>query len=311
MIRKFHTSNIIEPFAVQNGVLASTSVEIRTPDEEPCGCVAQDCERNLNVMASPTDTIERKNDITSFLFKSYMASDTFTMKLFKDDVEVQVLDAVANLGAYYGFGDLSNGIPEQDYYFGYVLAWLDVLVVHGTGNYKFKAEYTQFGSPVTYSSPTFYLTYYSDEQADGSIKLVTYQNGNIESSEFNYTGMNWYQQIRINGALYNKQSEFITDTYLTSNRTISQIQDSIKNTYTLEIQFVQDSVSKFIIENCLLANKFFVSDYNVANTSFYNNIPLAVEEISSSTELYYYNGRSHEILMTDRVDNIRKRNFGS
>ena len=309
MIKIFLNSNNIEPFAVQSKFIGSTTVRIPETPEAGCECIAQDCERNSYVYADDINTGSRENDKTSFLFKLFSSSDTIDIKLFKNDIEVATLNN-NNYGTYYPIGSLSSGIAEQDFYVGYLINWLDVLVLHGVGQYTIKAEYTQFGSPVSFESVKYKLIRFSEYQADGSVRLITYQNGNIESNEFNFTGMNWYQQIRFNGILWNKQSEFIEDSYFSSNRTITQIQDQIKNTYNLQIEFVQDSVSKFIIENNLLANQILITDYNITNTTRYTDIPLAVSEITNSTELYYYNGRSHEILMTDRIQNIRKRNYG-
>lgn len=309
MIRIFLNSNNIEPFAVQSKFLGSTTVRIPSTPTLGCVCIAQDCERNSYVYADTQDSDSRRNDKTSFLFKLFSANDTIDIKLFKDDVEIGFLNN-NTYGTFYPMGSLSNGVPEQDFYVGYLIDWVNVLTAHGTGQYSIKATYTQFGSPVEFESVKYKLYNFDEYQADGSVRLVSYQNGNIESDEFNFTGMNWYQQIRFNGILWNKQSEFIEDSYFSSNRTITQIQDSIKNTYTLQIEFVQDSVSKYIIENNLLANEILVTDYNLTNTTNYTDIPLAVSEISNTTELYYYNGRSHEILMTDRIQNIRKRNYG-
>ena len=308
MIRVFLNENFPEPFAVQNGFIGSNTIEIPSTPESTCLCIASDCERNSRVLADFSDSDDRKNDKTSFLFKLFSSSDTISIKLLKDDEEIETLDN-NNFGTFYDIGSLSAGVPEQDFYSGYLLDWQAVLLAHGIGYYTIKADFTQFGSPVEFESQQFYLLPYSDDQANGSVKLVSYQNGNIESSQFDFTVMNWYQQIRFNGILWNKQSEFITDNYFNSNRKIIQIQDQIKNTYSLQIEFLQNSISEFIIENNLIANSILVTDYNVTNTTKYTNIPLAVEEIADSTELYYYNGRSHEIIMTDRTQNIRKRNY--
>ena len=147
------------------------------------------------------------------------------------------------------------------------------------------------------------------EGADNTVKIISYQNGYIENNPFDFTNLNWYQEIRINGKFWNKQSEYITDSYLSSNRTITQIQDSIKNTYELNTEFLTDSLSKFLIENKVLANEIFITDYNLCNTTDYCKIPVAVEEISESLELSYFSGRAHTILFTDRQQNIRKRNY--
>lgn len=305
----FINGNKPEPFDIQNGKIDVVTTTVPTQQEEICVCVAQDCDRNLDVYASLTDNSERANDKTSFLFRVMTANDTFTMKLYKNNLEIAILDN-NNFGTFYNLGTLDSGlVSDQALYFGYLINWQQVLNLHGVGEYYIETELTLFGAPITITSEKYKLYIYSEEAADGSVRIVTRQNGNIESNPFNYTGMNWYQQIRIKGQLWNKQSEYITDTYFTSNRTITQIQDSIEHTYDLQIEFVQASVSKFIIENNLLANEILISDYNVANTELYNNLRLAVKDITDTTELYYYNGRSHVIQFTDRVQNIRKRNY--
>lgn len=296
-----------EPFNIQNGILQAASVTIPEQPEDICYCVSTDCDRYLKVFASLSGGSSRTNDQTSFLYRLLTSTDTATIKLFKNDVEVAILSS--NLyGTYYPLNSFTN-LPEQELYTGYLINWQDVLQAFGVGEYVIKAEITQFGAPVTLESEIYKLCIYSDDIADGTVKLITYQNGNIESNPFDFTGMNWYQQIRFDGILWNKQSEYITDTYFTSNRTITQIQDSIEHTYDLQVEFVSNSFSKFLIENNLLANQIFITDYNLTNTEKYTNIPLAVREISDTTELYYYNGRSHVIQFTDRVQNIRKRNY--
>lgn len=299
-----------EPFNIQNGILETSTASIPSDPVEICYCVATDCDRNLKVFASLTDNSERANDKTSFLYRVMSPSDTATIKLYKNDVEVAQLNT-NTLGTYYPIGTFgqTNGITAQQLYVGYIVDWQSVLQNHGVGDYYIQADLTFFGAAVVYKSETYKLFIYTPDRADGSVKLTSYQNGNIESNPFDFTDMNWYQQIRIDGILWNKKSEYISDSYFTSNRTITQIQDSIEYTYDLQVEFVQDSVSKFIIENTLLANQIFVSDYNLTNTSLYNNIPLAVKEINDTTELYYYNGRSHVIQFTDRIQNIRKRNY--
>lgn len=308
MIKKFYTGTTQEPFAVQNGIVQTAGARQPQEEVEICQCIGQDCERTLTVYGDLNDGSDRKNDKTSFLYRVMASSDTATLKLFKDDVEVAILND-NTYGEFFDFGSLNGGIAEQDLYTGYIIYWEWVLFNLGVGQYTIKAELTQFGNVFLAESVKYTLKKFSELDADGSVKMVTFQNGNIESSNFNFTGLNWYQAIRFNGILWNKQSQYISDTYFTTNRTITQIQDSIENTWDLQIEFVQDSVSNFIIQNNVLANRILVSDYNLTNTGYYNDVELAIKEISSSTELYQYNGRCHVLQLTDRIQNIRKRNY--
>lgn len=307
MISKFQTGSNQEVFGIQSANLLCTTAVVPTEDEEICSCAGVECERNLDVFADLNDNSDKKNDKTSFLFRVFLPTDTGTMSLLKDGIEIAQLNN-NNYGTYYALGNLGSSYG-QEFYLGYIIDWNLVLGLHGVGFYEIKADLTIFSNPKEIISEKYNLQKYSDEAVDGSVKIVTFQNGNIESDVFDFTNMNWYQQIRINGIFWNKQSEIITDNYFTSNRTITQIQDSIKNTYDLVIEFVQDSVSRFIIENAILSNEIYITDYNFTNTSQYNNYPVSVEEITETTELYQYNGRSHTITFTDRTQNIRKRNF--
>ncbi len=307
MISKFQIGSNQETFGVQSFNLPCTTANVPSEDEDICACAGVECERNLDVFADLNDSSEKKNDKTSFLFKVFVPTDTGTMSLFKNGVEIAQLNN-NNYGTYYALGNLGSSYGQQ-FYLGYLVDWNLVLGLHGVGYYEIKANLTIFGLPKEILSEKYNLQKYSDEAVDGSVKITTFQNGNIESSPFDYTNMNWYQQIRISGIFWNKQSEIITDNYFTSNRTITQIQDSIKYTYELCIEFVQDSVSKFIIENAILSNEIYITDYNFTNTTDYVNYPVNVEEITDTTELYKYNGRSHTIKFTDRTQNIRKRNY--
>jgi hypothetical protein len=127
---------------------------------------------------------------------------------------------------------------------------------------------------------------YDEETVDGTVRISTYQNGNIESSEFDYTGLNWYQA-----------------------RKVTQIQDSIKYLYTLETQFLTGKTSDYLVSNKMLANDILITDYNRCNTESYLDLPVTIEEFENTEELSYFRGRYHTITFADRTQNIRKRNF--
>lgn len=276
------------------------------PTQELCDCACKDCLTTYNVFAEIGSNDPKKNDKREFLFRVLDVSDTAVLKLFKDGAEVATLDD-DTYGTFFDLGTLGTG--DQLFYIGYLLEWQDVLAAFGIGNYYVKAELTVLGSPVDSFSQIYTLMPYDPDVVDQTVKIASIQNGNIESSSFDYTGLNWYQEIRIKGIFWNKQPNMITDTYLTTNRTVTQIQDEIKYTYELETQFLTDDISDYLIANKILANEIYITDYNQCNTAEYCDIPVVVEEISETTEISLFRGRSHTILFTDRVQNIRKRNF--
>lgn len=274
--------------------------------EALCDCHCEDCLQTLSVFADTSSTDPKRNDKREFLFRVLDVGDTAVLKLFKNGTEVATLNTGA-YGTYYALGSLGTG--DQLFYTGYLIEWKNVLSAFGVGDYYIKAELTIYGSSVDVFSQIYTLMVYDEETVDGTVRIATYQNGNIESSEFDYTGLNWYQEIRIKGIFWQKRPELTKDTYFTTARKVTQIQDSIKFIYTLETQFLTGKTSDYLVSNKMLANDILITDYNRCNTESYLDLPVTIEEFENTEELSYFRGRYHTITFADRTQNIRKRNF--
>lgn len=284
-------------------------VKPNAPLDELCDCVCRDCQEEMLVFADLTDSDPKKNDQTEFLFRVLDVADTAALKLFKDGVEVADLNSGA-FGTFFDLGTMGDGtIPDQQFYIGYFLAWNNVASAFGFGKYYVKAEMNILGNAVESFSAIYNLTPYSKEGADGTVRISSIMNGNIESSPFDMTDLEWQQQIRVKGIFWNKQPTFTTDTYFSTNLTVNQIQDSVAYSYNLETQFLSATFSDYLTLKIALANEIFVTDYNCCNTEDYLELPVVVQEFDETSEFTQKRGRTHIVIFGDRVQNHRKRNF--
>ena len=283
-------------------------IEVPTPEVELefCHCEIE-CAKEFLVFADLSNSDSRFNDQSTFLYRKLVASDTVTIKLFKDKQELATITD-DTYGTYYAEGTWSN-TTEQALYIGFLLDWNKVLTAEGTGLYQIQTETTILGTTSTISSVEYRLYPFSEEIADGTIRMEWTQNGNILSNPFDFTGMNWYNQIRIDGRFGNKQPTFETDQYLTSNRRRSQIQDNIVNSYSLETELIPSTLSNEIIYNGLLGNSIMISDYNIWNNEVFNALELYPEEIEDAVYFSKNTNGKFVIRFTDRLNNILKRNF--
>jgi len=161
----------------------------------------------------------------------------------------------------------------------------------------------------------FRLLPYSDKLANGTIKIKTIQNGNIQSSNVDYTGLSWVQQLRIKGKLFNKTPEFISDNYLDGVREISQIQDQVINSYTLESSILPSYIVYMFLYDLFLLTRIFVTDYNLINEDVincektYNNIELYPDEYNEPSGFSKRLSRLYSFQFVDKAQRIIKRNF--
>lgn len=244
-----------------------------------------------------------ENDISSFIFKRVAPTDTVVMKLFKDGVETATLND-NTYGTFYNFGDLPN--PD---YIGYQLEWENVYDEHGYGVYHVITTTTTLGDTIVRESLEYECMQYSDDRANGTVRIETYQNGYIMSSDFDFTGMNWYQSYRIEGVLGDKKPSLEIDNYRNSARDLTQIQDSISNLYLLETKMLPSNLLNAITYDGLLANRILLTDYNICNYERYNRLEVYPDSIEDFTTFELNPHGTAKFKFTDKRQNIIKRNF--
>lgn len=268
-----------------------------------CYCEVE-CEYVSNVFAEVGGE-DYKNDRSQFLFRRFVASDTVAIELYKNGVKVDDLND-NTYGLF--FNGFASGTTEQQMYIGYLLEWEEVYNLLGPGEYQIKAQLSIIGVASTFESELFKLIGYSDIAADGTVKIQTIQNGNIMSSIFDFTGLNWNQSVRIRGSFVEDGEEFEKIIYKTQEYRQEQIQDKIIENWSLQTDLIPRSISEFLTKNAVLSNSFNVTDYNLLNEKLLRKIEVYPESIEKKP-ITDNRKSSYIIKFTSRNENIIKRNF--
>lgn len=240
-----------------------------------------------------------KNDKTSVLFKKYLPSDTIEIQLWKDGVQKDVLNSSV-------YGEYFN-ITSKDY-IGYVVDWKKVFDAFGNGGYQIKAAQIILGQSTPWESVEYNLFPYNSVLANGTVRIETTQNGNIMSSDFDFTGLNWYSSYRISGRFRVEESIEI-DRYLTSAYRYDQIQDVIPEKYTLETKLLPSAVTKVLIKDSLLANDFLITSYHELDHDKYIRVPVYPSAIPAQGQPSQTSKKKYTIEFDNRFNIARKRNF--
>jgi len=258
--------------------------------------------------------ITRENDTTSFLFTKLGPTDTIVFKIFKGEaLKATIVDNT--FGEFFGAGFTIADNPDAADYVGFIVDWSLVFTAFGAGVYTVRADTVIVGDAKTVRSHNYRVVQYSDGVADGTIRIKTIQNGNILSNPLNYTGLQWEQNIRIEGILFDKEPKLNVDNYIDGDRRLQQIQDQIINNFTIETRLLPADVSSKIIYDLFLSNRILVTDYNILNEDVinfektYNEIELYPEEIEKPTHFSKITTRLYVWKFVDKLQNTLKRNF--
>lgn len=261
-----------------------------------------DCCFSELVIGDLVETEEYKNDKTSFLFSISLATDTVTIKLYKDDVEIATLND-DTYGTYFA----PSYFPNQDK-IGFYLEWRSILSVFGAGNYQVKADRVIINQNSTLESHNYELKPYNEFITNGTVKVQVFSSGYIEGG-INYLGFEWEQSVRLQGKFWNAQTSFETDNYKDSNRNIQQIQDEMTTDYDLELAPIPVNIAKPLIYDRLLGNRILIFDYNLFNFDKYNGFEVYLKEIVDSKFFARSGKGKFSFKFTDKIQNIIKRNF--
>jgi hypothetical protein len=265
-----------------------------------CECA---CEYNELVFAKVGGEAY-ENDKTSLLFAKLISTDSIVMKLYKDGLLVDILNA-NTYGTYY------HSFTANALYVGYLIEWEKVFDLEGGGEYQVKIEKTILGQLTEIWTHKYSLREFSVEKAHDTVMIETWQTGNIISSEFDYTGLlpsGWYASQRIRGRFGNKTPKITVDNYMNKDYKLLQIQDKITNEWSFETELIPISASSLLIYDQLLANTIRISDYNIYSEEVNYNIEVSVSEISEK-KMYSKNKNSKFLIkFTDRLLNIIKHN---
>lgn len=300
-------ADIIPPATTNDGLATILQAITTTPPtniEENSVCVCKCNYREFVFSEVGAITDWNKNDKTTLLFKKAIAGDSITIKLYKDTTPYTIVDNT--YGDYY-----AGTLTTQPLYWGFVADWNKIYNSLGPGTYYFEITTVIIGTTTVTESIEYYLQPYSDFQANGTVRIETYNTGNIISSQFNYESLltgGWYQSVRIKGKLLPKIPKITTDNYINQNNEIIQIQDKITNEYELELSLIPSVIADTLIYDNMLANKILISDYNIYNEDVKRQVELRPTDIEKKY-FNYNNNVKFKIKLTESKDNIIKNNY--
>src|SRR3989304_952659 len=159
----------------------------------------RDCPICLGVFADINDTSIFKNDSTAFLYRYSVLTGT-TLKLQKQNGTFQDI-ATINDGTYGTYFPLGFIIDEKGRnYLGFLLDWRKVLVFFGEGFYRLVTVETSIFGEVSKTSPEYCLRSFSNERAEGTLKLetnTTQIRGDIldQTDYIDFGVVPWYNSI--------------------------------------------------------------------------------------------------------------------
>ena len=268
-----------------------------------CICDFITCKYVEKVFVKPTEEWY-KNDKNEFLFKRLVSSDTVAIELYKDGIKVDDL----NTNTYGTFFNSFTGSAEQQLYVGYLLDWELVFNAFGSGKYTVQAQLNIIGNATTYESREFDLMVYSDEAAHQTVRIESTQNGNIIGNQFDFTGLNWYQSLRIPAVFGNPTPIYENDRYVTETRKVRQIKDKMSREWTLSTKKINWEVAEKLIYNKMLANEILITDYNVFAESIWRRVGVFPKSLEKK-ELSGTPDKIYTIKLIDDNDYFIKRNF--
>lgn len=281
--------------------VAKLPTSIQDVSNDFCYC-GFDCNYEELALADVADASSYKNDSSSFLFRKVNSADTISFTLRKNGVQVAVLNDNT-------FGTLYTSFAQQPLYSGFAINWRAVLATFGAGKYNFIATLNILGTIYTSESRQFRLLPFSDEVADSTVRIESFQNGNIIDSEFDFAGLNWYSSYRIGGFFGEKTPVLEVDNYVNQEYKKVQIADRLRVEYTLYTRLLPSEISNAIAYNQMLANRILVTDYNVLNHEIYRQIEVRPISFSETTFIQQNRNVRFAIKLEPISDGLRKRNF--
>lgn len=244
------------------------------------------------------------NDFTDFLFRKIAATDTITIKLFRYGLLVATISDDT-------LGEFFDGFLAQPLYVGWLADWTLIFNAFSGGEYVVKVTSVILGQTQEFESRKFKLAFFDPELADRTVKIESFQNGNIINSEFDFTGLvdgGWPSSIRLRGIFGDMSPSLEKDIYLDSSYRETQNRDQTIREYSLRCEIVPETIFTRIASREVLGNQVLISAFNVFNDVVYSAFPVTPD--SFEEEVYKSNGfLNFNIKFKDRQQNVIKRNF--
>jgi hypothetical protein len=245
-----------------------------------------------------------RNDFTDFLFRKITPTDSIVIELWRYDKKVATITD-DTYGIYY------DDFAAQPLYIGWVADWTKIYDAFTGGQYRVKVVSVILGQSETFESRKFMLSEFDQVSADGTVKIVSYQSGNIESSQFDYTGLiegGWMSSIRFDGEFGKMSPALERDVYLDLSYREIQNRDEIIRQYSLEVKGVTEEIFNRFATMDILGNSIEISSFKIFQTKKYEKFPVVGESFDEQN--YMPDGlMNFGMTFSDRQKNINKRNF--
>jgi len=206
-------------------------------------------------------------------------NDLFSVAFIADTVEVVLVKDGAELTAF----GIPLTFPYQPNAVGFMIVWREVLINHGAGCYKVKANYTLQGFEFTLHYGSFDLMPYSVEASEGTIRVLGQYNDLVKSYGINFQGSNFARSFRVKGNLHNEQPNTEHGNILKGNDKFKKYRNYGQTSYDLETANIPACQLDPLFEILIASNRLYVSDFNSANFRQYRDIEVVLnddEEIS-------------------------------
>lgn len=274
---------------------------LQTNANDFCLC-KYECEYIEKVFADLSDSIEYKNDKSSFVFRKVSSSDIITINLYKSNVLVATISDDL-------LGEYKDDLPDG--YVSFVMDWSLVASFFGFGHYQLITDKNILGIESEEKSRLFKLNQFRDEDAHNTVKITSFQNGNVVNG-INYNNVfgsdGFYYYYRVSGRFIRDTPTSEIDDNQDTSYEIFQIRDKIINRFLLHTDLIPPSLFNDVIKTSLLGNSIMVTSYNLFDERF-DNIPLRYQEISELNTYRLRTGFTVSIGFKDITENTIKRNF--
>ena len=242
--------------------------------------------------------------LANFCFRKLAPGDTVNIWLKKNGQRIlQITDS--SLGSYY------DGFTEQPLYIGWLANWKLIFDAYRGGSYTVEAGLTILGNSSTVESRIFSLNSFDYRLAYNTVKIESYQSGNIINSPFDFTNLitgGWYSSVRVPGEMIVNAPTLEVDKFQNTAYNKQQNREKIIENYTLNFYDVNFNTLRELATNKVLANSVQITSYNPHLEQNIQRLSVAPEAFDSLTQTPY--GRfSGSIKFTNRKDDIIKRNY--
>lgn len=244
-----------------------STINSTPPEDELTTCFCDfECETNLLAFA---DTSPSATDRTKDYFTLYYKSKDETAT-----IDFKIGDTV-----------LVDGVHGDSIGNGFIVDFTKIFTELGGGAYTLTIDVSgEFGFDFVKEFGKFQVCPFSELRADGTVKIKSIQNGNIESG-FDFEDENVPFYIRLDGFFGNKKK--VNDFIKTPNG--SRVDVQVHDRWFYEYEFIFDTNKynfvNLILDNLLAGDEVYFSDYNLSNMTTkqpFNNI--LVRETETDTE---------------------------